>query len=79
LVVWTCVVAVLWVLGALAALSDDSTSCEESTSWICLDTGDIVAALALYAFVLWLFGVLVVAVGVGLVRVFRRLSDGHPR
>ncbi len=77
-VAWTCVVAVGWLL-VLSAVTDDSSSCEATRSWICIDSGDVAAVVAIYALVLWLFGVFVLAVGVGLVRYWRRVMSDYDR
>ena len=75
-VAWTCVIAVGWFLVWLA-VADDSSSCEATRSWICVDSGVVAGAVAVYALGIWLFGVFVVALGVGLARYWRRVMSNY--
>jgi hypothetical protein len=77
-VVWTCFVLVGWFL-VWTTVTEGSSSCEASGSWICIDSRAVAGVLAIYAFVLWLLGILVVAVGIGLVRMFRRVVSDYDR
>jgi hypothetical protein len=69
-VLWTCIVI------ALLVWSGDSSSCEGERS-LCIDTGDAALAIAFYVFVIWLLGVVIVGVAVGLFRYGRRVMSNY--